>query len=135
MLAISGIIQAQDHSNDEIEYEVLYTFSGELGDRLDSLFSITVVIDENEVIKLERIYIKLGTQTGWSDLFAIAIEDDILNKEAYDITNDKEKLLSKTDSVIQIDLGIYPRADYYLEVNTKDAEGNYIQSNRKEEAK
>jgi len=116
----------------EVQYEVNYSYSRMDRGSRDSLFQITVSINEDQLQKLQRIYVKMGSKPGESDLFVTAIYASTLEKKEYDQTKDKEQLLSRRGDKIYIDLGIHPVVGNHILVKSKDTEDRYVRSRRKE---
>ncbi len=113
------------------QYELQYEFSGIVQQQFDSLYQYYIVFRDAEVNKLDKLYIKVGSTLGSSDILVLAVDNKTLKKDKYDKTDEKEKLLSKSGTDIKIDLGIHPYGEYYVEVNSKDKDGEYHLSKQK----
>jgi len=112
----------------QVSYELEYTYDEKASKKTDSLYQVSLVIDEGELEKLKRFYIKVGSAPEQSDLFVTAISKETLEKKEYDIEKDKEKLLKRKGKNIQIDLGSYRPGDVFISVKSKDEENRYVKS-------
>ena len=122
MLLIQIILVHATNSlaQNELRYKVKQEFTGEIRDGVVSVYSVTCIIDRSAFSKYSRLYLKMGSRPGLSDLFKVALD-------SADVAIDSEKIqvegVRKSRDAIEIDMGDYTSVTRYIEVWTK--EGRY----------
>jgi len=112
-------------TDSQAKYEIVYQFSGKVENKTDSVYQGYLMIEDKEILKTDRLYIKVGSTPGTSDLFKLAVYEKVLKKKRYDSTKDEEARLTREGDLVRIYLGEFTDRNHFLEVNFKDKEGKY----------
>ncbi len=119
-------LNCQSQAPNEVAYQLEYTYSQKESTKSDSLFMVSLIIDQKELAKLQRFYVKIGSKPEQSDLFVTALSKETLAKRQYNIADDKEKILSRRGDKILFDLGTYRPHEIFISVKSKDKEGRFV---------
>ena len=117
-------LEAQDVDS-LAQYEVVYQFSGKVENKTDSVYHAFLEIEDKEISKTDRLYIKVGSTPGTSDLFKLAVYEKVLKKNKFDRKKEDELALSREGDQVRIYLGEFTDQNHFLEVHFKDKQGKY----------
>jgi len=131
LIAITVIINTNasyGQKNNDLKYKISKSFTGEVRDGIDSVYSVTCILDRRSLAEARKLYIAMGSQRGAMDLFKISLD-------SADIVADSQKKLDgvrKNGNVIEIELGEHPAGSQHIEVWTWSRQKNGEGENRGE---
>lgn len=115
---IVTMVMENAQAQSELRYKVKQEFTGEVRNGVDSVYSVTCIIDRKALSKYSRLYVKMGRNPGLSDLYKVALDST-------EIAIGFERRIDgikKARNTIEIDMGEHTHSRY-IEVWTK--EGRY----------